>query len=228
MATKNKGPKIDNGTAPATDMDGQLRAAMQGLRPVEKSTPVSVPAKPARSKKAKSKKVDKDVKPEVLENEAPTEMFSMKGQLTLKEQLFVELYLTGDLTLDKAMESAGYIGYHPNSLYRLGRKIVQKYESLVGDHRKIMRAMGYGETKVLNLLIDSAINAKSEMVRLNARTFLAKCLGMQQDVIDVVSGISIVFNAAQPGAQPEPGPGGGRPANQVEPKPLPRAITITR
>jgi hypothetical protein len=120
----------------------------------------------------------------------------LKGQLTLKELRFIELYLTGDLTFDKAMESAGYVGYHPNSLYRLGRKIVQKYESQAGDRRKIMRTMGYGEIRIIELLIDSAENAKSEMVKLNARIALAKCLGLQKEVVEVGQSVKIIINAA--------------------------------
>ena len=140
----------------------------------------------------------------VLEQETGENGFKLKKELTVREHRFIELYLTGVLTVDKAMESAGYEGYNQDYLYRLGRNIIQKYESQAGDHRKIMRAMGYGEIKVINLLIDSAVKAKSEMVRLNARTFLAKCLGMQQDVIDIAQGISIVVNTGpQQGQAPQ-------------------------
>lgn len=69
-----------------------------------------------------------------------------------------------------------------------------------------MRAMGYGETKVIEMLIDSAENAKSEVVRLNARVILAKCLGMMRETMDIQTGISIII---QPNQTPPPEPNGG-------------------
>jgi phage terminase small subunit len=147
----------------------------------------------------------------------------LKSQLTGKELRFIELYLSGNHTIDSALISVGYAGYHPNSLYRIGRRIVRKYESLAGDHRKIMREMGYGETKAIEMLIDSATNAKSEMVRLNARSTLAKCLGLHQDVVAVNQGIQIVIKGR--------GEDSGKPAVQVQREPakvLPRAMAITK
>ena len=70
----------------------------------------------------------------------------LKAKMTQRELKFLEIYLTGKHNIDKAMILAGFEGYHPNSLYRLGRKIVQKYEHQAGDHRKIFRAIGAGET----------------------------------------------------------------------------------
>ena len=149
----------------------------------------------------------------------------LKAEMTQRELKFLGIYLTGEHNLDKAMILAGFEGYHPHSLYRLGRKIVQKYEQQAGDHRKIMRAMGYGETKVLKLLIDSAENAKSEMVRLNARAILAKCLGLHQDVVAVNQGIQIIIRGRGEGQT-----GGGRPAqvNQDQPRALPATLSITK
>ena len=222
MTTKRK-PEVDPKEAPCTD--GELKVAMQNLRrpPRRKTPPASAAAKgtPKDNKKAKTKRAN----PVGLENETPKEKFDLKGQLSLKEQRFIELYLTGDLTVDKAMESAGYVGYHKKSLYRLSRKIVEKYESSAGDHRKIMRAMGYGETKAIEMLIDSAENAKSEMVRLTARITLAKCLGLHQDVVAVNQGIQIIIRGRGEGQT-----GGGRPAqvNQDQPRALPATLSITK
>jgi hypothetical protein len=123
----------------------------------------------------------------------------LKGQLTFREQRFIELYLTGNLTVDKAMESAGYKGYHKKSLYRLGRKIVEKYECQAQDHRKIFRALGAGEVAVAQGLLKLATTAKSEMVRLNAWQAIARCLGLQKEIMNGVEGVSIVINA--PGRQ---------------------------
>lgn len=84
-----------------------------------------------------------------------------------------------------------------------------------------MREMGYGETKAIEMLIDSATNAKSEMVKLNARATLAKCLGLHQDVVAVNQGIQIVIK----------GRGEGPAAVQVQREPakmLPRVMAITK
>lgn len=225
MTTKRK-PEVNPKAAPCTD-DG-LKVAMQNLRrsPRRNPTPPSAAAKaiPKDSKKAKIKRTN----PAGLANEIPKEKFDLKGQLNLKEQRFIELYLTGDLTVDKAMESVGYVGYHPNSLYRLGRKIVQKYEHQAGDHRKIMRALGWGEVRVIQSLIEAATGFNSETVRLNARIALAKCLGIQKEIMEQAEGIQIVIN--QGGLAPQSQPGQHRPAqvNQDQPPTLPAPLSITK
>lgn len=242
------------GDKPMNDTDTDLKDAMQALRPVRQPKPITqepaisgipsdIPAPPPKAKaprakkkaakparpKAKPPKLEVLV-PEVLEDDGKNGIeegsrFDLKEQLTLKELKFIEFYLTGDLTIDKAMESAGYVGYHVKSLYRLGRRIVEKYESQAGDHRKIMRARGYGEVKIIELLIDSAEFAKSEMVKLNARIALAKCLGLNQDVVQSHVGVNIIITGRSQ-RPPEPVEGGGRPAqiHAVQP-PKPRQIT---
>ena len=109
---------------------------------------------------------------------------------------------------------AGYKGYHPNYLYQLGTKIINKNECQADDHRKIFRAVGAGETAIAQGLLHLAQNAKSEMVRLNAWTGLAKCLGLTKEVLEGVEGIQIVINssrglarearACRPGARESP------------------------
>jgi hypothetical protein len=154
--------------------------------------------------------------PEIVEDTD----FNLKSQLTVKELRFLELYMSGDYTIEKAMELAGYLGYHKKSLYRIGRKIVEKHESQAGDHRKIMRAMGYGEVKILQLLINSAEKAKSETVKLNARIALAKCIGLHKDVVDGVEGITIIFAPANSPDKPD-GPQPGQPPAVPPQKPGP-------
>lgn len=226
MVTKDQGPKIDTEVVSCTGQDDALKRAMMDLRkhrkprqtvPVTKSGPKAKPK--SRAKNAKQEKL------EGLQDAVLDEKFALSGQLTMMELRFIEFYLTGELTVDKAMESAGYKGYHKKSLYRLSRKIVEKYESSAGDHRKIMRAMGYGETKAIAMLIDSAENAKSEMVRLTARITLAKCLGLHQDVVAANQGIQIIIKGRGEGSA-----GGARPAlvNQDQPRALPATLSITK
>lgn len=120
----------------------------------------------------------------------------LKAEMTLRELKFLEIYLTGEHNIDKAMMLAGYEGYHIKSLYRLGRKIVEKYETQAQDHRKIFRAMGAGEVAVVEGLLNLAKNAKSEMVKLNAWSMIAKCLGLAKEQIEGAAGITIVFEGS--------------------------------
>lgn len=237
MATKAR-TADDDALADAMQSLRKPRANAQTQEPPARPQTVSAKSKPVVAKaKAKPKKPasapEPILVPEIGENDDLRQQngIKLKDQLTAMEAKFIELYLSGQLSVDKAMIAAGYEGYHPNSLYRLGRKIVQKYESSAGDHRKIMRAMGYGETKAIEMLIDSAKNAKSDMVKLNARIALAKCLGLNNDVIQTHLGVNIIITGRsqhQPAA--EPIEGGGRPAlmRQEQPKDLPMAISITK
>jgi hypothetical protein len=215
MEIKNRTPKVDSKAAACTDSDDQLRAAMQGPRPAGgKSAPASVPAKPTRKS---------------ADLETPEEAISLKGQLTAKEHKFIETYLLGEMNMVQALESSGYTGYSPSYTWKLGKKIIQKYEHGAGDHKKIFRAVGAGELAVAQGLLSLAKTAKSEMVRLNAWATIAKCLGLQKDTIDIATGISIVVNTGTP-APTGLGPDGGRPAliPQEQHKLVPRAISITK
>jgi hypothetical protein len=222
--------KIDSNAAPCTGQDDELRRAMMALRSPRKPSQAALKTQPGPKAKPKIRaKNAKQGKLESLQDAVLDEKFALSGQLTMKELRFIEFYLTGDLTVDKAMESAGYEGYHTKSLYRLGRKIVEKYESHSGDHRKIMRAMGYGEVKVIEMLIDSAENASSATVKLNARVALAKCLGLNNDVVQSNVGVNIIITGRS-GASCEPVDGGGRPAqvHTAPSKALPKPVSIIK
>ncbi|MBU4448706.1 MAG: hypothetical protein KKD99_08975, partial [Proteobacteria bacterium] len=124
-----------------------------------------------------------------------------------KELKFLELYLSGNYTKEKAMKAAGYVGYHEKYLYHLSGKIIEKYECQAGDHRKIFREMGAGEVAVIEGLLKLARGAKSEAVRLNAWSMIAKCIGLTKDQVEGVGGITIIFEKdskarALPGAPP--------------------------
>lgn len=139
-----------------------------------------------------------------------------KRQLTQKEMNFLEIYFAGGVSIDRSMILAGYGNYSQDGRYYIAKKIKEKYELQTRDHRKIMRALGYGEVKILRLLIDSATKAKSETVMLNARVALAKCLGLQTETLEAIEGIQIVIKSgggqhqadkpkpAQPRALPAP------------------------
>jgi hypothetical protein len=158
------------------------------------------------------------IAPEIIDN---IERIKLKEQLTLKELKFIELYLTGDLTVDKAMELAGYGEYSKDWRYKLSQKIIIKYESQAGDHRKIFRDIGAGELAIAQGLLKLATTAKSEMVRLNAWLGLAKCLGLTKEVVEGVQGIKIIINAAN-GESLQVGV--CTPASPVQALPLPTSI----
>ena len=158
-----------------------------------------------------------------IEDESGMPEVNIKDQLTEKEQLFIEIYLAGGCSREEAMISAGYGDYSQSHLWGLSRKIIAKYESLAGEHRKTFRAVGAGEVSVAQGLLKLAETAKSEMVRLNAWTMIGKCLGLHQDVVAVNQGIQIVIKGR--------GEDSGKPAAQVQREPakvLPRTMAITK
>jgi hypothetical protein len=155
---------------------------------------------------------------------------SLKDQMTLKELKFIGYLLTGENTIERSMILAGYDGYHQKSLYRLGRKIVEKYESQGQDHKIIARAMGAGETLVFKTLL-SLMKSNSEKIKLDATVNLAKILGLTKEQIEGAGGITIIFEAADrpaalPGAPPALPGGEPRPAAGL-PGPI-KPLQITR
>jgi hypothetical protein len=146
------------------------------------------------------------------------ENYDVKGEFTLKELRFIHFYLSGQangrITIEEAMIQAGYDKVGETYRRQLGRNIIRKYECQTDDHRKIFRAVGAGETAIAMGLLTLAQTAKSEMVRLNAWTALAKCLGLTKEVLEGVEGIQIVINSSR--GLPSQGP----PAQEA-PKALP-------
>jgi hypothetical protein len=89
-----------------------------------------------------------------------------------------------------------------------------------------MRALGWGEVRVLQSLIEAATLFKSETVRLHAREALAKCLGIQKEAIEGVEGITIMINnPIQPPGQPA---AVGQPAGAHQPGASPALSSTTR
>jgi hypothetical protein len=127
------------------------------------------------------------------------EKCDIKEKLTLKELKFLELHLTEGMAINKAMIIAGYGHVSEVWRYNLAKRIILKHECQAGDHRKIFRIIGAGETAVAMGLLTLAQTAKSEMVRLNAWASLAKVLGLTKEVLEQAEGIQIIIN---PGYQP--------------------------
>jgi len=130
-------------------------------------------------------------------NPDPNEVQSarrLKDQLTIKELKFLEIYFLEGLNMDQAMISAGYVGYHPKSLYRLGRKLVEKFENQAGDRRNIFRAIGAGEVTIIRGLLEIAQDPKvTAAVRLRAWSTLASCLGLKSKKVNHIKVLSLIY-----------------------------------
>ncbi len=151
---------------------------------------------------------------------------NLKDQLTVKELKFLEIYLQGDLNVDEAMIAAGYTGYHPKSLYRLGRKIVEKFESQGIDRRKIARKIGAGEVTILQGLLGIAQDTKVPPgVRCRAWADLASILGLKGEITESFQGVSIIIQGEDddPPLDIEAGPG-----SDAKPPIPPKPLQITR
>lgn len=131
--------------------------------------------------------------------------FSIKSLLTVKELNFLEYFISGEYTIEEAMISAGYIGYHQKSLYRISRRIVEKYESAAPDAKKIFRDIGFGELSVAKGIKRLAQKGRSEVVQLNAHALAAKCLQMTQEAPLLNVGFQVVIKCSQEEQALEPG-----------------------
>lgn len=171
----------------------------QGLSQAEiaRKVGVSEQAVSWRVKRLRTKQAsqDQDLSTILDESKSSESNTSLKDQLTAKELKFLEIYLSGEYTIEKAMIAAGYVNYHQNSLYRLGRKIVQKYESQAPDHRKIMREVGLGIVKVSQKMMQAMDKAKSETVQFQHTQLAARALGMTGDISQSSQGVTVIIQA---------------------------------
>jgi hypothetical protein len=136
----------------------------------------------------------------------------LKSIITEKEARFLQLYVTGEYTIEKAMIAAGYEGYSQRGLYYIASKICNKVESQTDDHRKLFREMGAGEMLVIKTLVSLIKTSKNELIKLNATSQLAKILGLTKEQLEGAGGITLIFESAEgarvqvvgPGAPPLP------------------------
>ena len=128
-------------------------------------------------------------------------IIKLKDRLTDKELKFIEYYLTGYHTQEKAMDLAGYSNLHPTYKRFLACKIIARHESQVEDHRNIARAIGAGEIFVIKGLMDLAKESTSGLVKRAALADLAKILGLTKEQLEGAGGVTIIFEGAgAPGA----------------------------
>ena len=192
-------------------MDKNLKDAMQGLRPgvAASAQVVAPPHEPPHEPLPKGipGKPIPEIKPLVIvpkqeslsiHNDSPVTAcvsitFDPKAPLNENELQFIESFVVEDQTIDNAMIAAGYEKMEVTKRYKRAKRILIKYESQ-GDPRQILREMGYGEHKVSKMIIESAEKAKGEMVRLNAKVHLSKCLGMGREIEPTAAGVQIIIS----------------------------------
>ncbi len=154
----------------------------------------------------------------------------VKDLLNRKELIFIDNYLTGNMTIEDAMLSAGYVGYHRDSLYRIARKIVRRYEAST-EGREIMRSIGFGEISVSRGMQTLARESKSDVVKLRSFELAAKCLGMMEAGPGAGQQVTVIIQALDSPTQVNiQGPAGPGPTNYTHPAPgLPgEPIIITK
>lgn len=111
--------------------------------------------------------------------------------LDARELRFLELYF-GGMPVPVAARIAGYKQKSERTRTIIGKKVIAKYDSLK-DHREIMLKMGMGPVRVTGLLLELAMNGKSENARIQALNIATKCLGMQRDVMEAGSGAEVII-----------------------------------
>jgi hypothetical protein len=196
--------KVDSKAPPCTCDDALLREAMQNLRPSRGAVAKPNKGKPKiKRTKVKAKPSSSQgtvITPDLVDpvdfEENGSGDIEVKTELTGRELAFLKLHLIQGVDQVKAMKSSGYRSSQDKYLQYAAKKILVKYESRTEDHRRIFREIGAGEVAVAKGLLNLATTAKSEQVRLNAWTVIAKCLGLTKEIVEGVQGVRIVINAA--------------------------------
>ena len=127
----------------------------------------------------------------IINNEVNSIEF--KTDFTEREKKFLEFYLSGNITMDNAVQKSGYKSKFQQNRHIIAKRILEKYCQSIQDHKIIFRQIGFSEAKLGLMLLNMAENAKSENVRLQALNLASKCLGMHREVIEGLEGFRMVF-----------------------------------
>ena len=146
--------------------------------------------------------------------------YDMKSKITLKELKFIEIYLVGGIKEIDAIKLAGYESKSDSYLYQVARKIIEKYESQAGDHRKIFRAIGAGEVAVAQGLLEIAQGPYPADVRRKAWADIASCLGLKSEQVESFQGMSINIRGMTPAEQGIVIEADGQPSKPALPPPF--------
>jgi len=143
------------------------------------SKPAPAPAPPSAS----------TLRPEIVKESGKVDL---KGEFTVKELNFLEVYLGGGITIDDAMISAGYGALGGRSRYNTANKILEKHVLQAGDIKKVMRSCGLGEIQVC-IKLKQLMEDPSKTIQMRATELAAKILEMTKESTDLNTGIQIVI-----------------------------------
>ena len=129
----------------------------------------------------------------------------LKDKMTLPELQFISNFLVSGMKRKDALISAGYQFNSESTYTKAGKRIIEKYESQAGDHRKIFRAVGAGEVAVAQGLLEIAQGPYPADVRRKAWADIASCLGLKSEVIESFQGMSINIRGMTPTDPGKPG-----------------------
>lgn len=151
----------------------------------------------------------------------------LKGEFTVKELNFLEIYLNGGVTINDAMISAGYGFLEERNRHYTANRIAQKHVEQAGDIKKLMRSCGLSEVQVI-LKIKQLMEDPSKTIQARGAELAAKILEMTKESIDLAQGIQIVIRTPDGKlVKPTPaGQGGASQAPKALPAPGPRVRMI--
>jgi len=178
--------------------------------------------------------IDNIEEPEVIDKiDQVLSTINLFGQMTEREGKFLEYNLIQGKSIKSSLILAGFPIEPDSTMYFRGRKILQKLEQNTEDHRKIARAVGAGEVKVIRGLLELAEDKNSGAVaRVAAYTTLGKWLGMSKEQLAERKGITIIIEGPRQGERaaippPSVGQAPGQPQIPGPVYPPGKAITIT-
>ena len=152
--------------------------------------------------------------PEIVDK---SHVVNLKDEFTPNELAFLEIYLSGEETIDNAMIKAGYGHLEKRNRHHTANRIAQKHVEQAGDIKKVMRSCGVGEVQVA-LKIKKLMDDPLPSIQARGAELAAKILEMTSESIDLAQGIQIVIRTPD-GKLVKP-----TPAGQVGPSQAPKAL----
>jgi hypothetical protein len=119
----------------------------------------------------------------------------LNNPFTPQEKKFLEIYLSGRVSRDKALLQSGYRIRDPEKRKLVANRILEKHVRRV-DLRQILRSVGLSEIRIAKMVLQIAEDLNnSAKTRLAALELAAKMLGMTRDSETGYQGAEIVIEA---------------------------------
>lgn len=198
---------------PEIDLAAALKLPGPGLQPTKSHKPTRARAKPAKFPSTNNINTSsmgiKDTNLEdttlLSDSSKINQGVPLKDQLTQKELKFLDIYLSGEVTMERAMLLAGYENYHPRYVYDKASKILQKYESQGEVLKKYSGPSDLVRSRSQRGSRSWPQRASQRWAQLNAHALAAKCLQMTQEVAPIRVGFQLIIKCSQEESQLEPG-----------------------